>query len=163
MYNPANGSKPEKVLPDVDEGAGAGCSGVGPGGQHLKISIIPNGKCQQPEGKPGAERELHVESPRCNGLLKRILSASPFLVRFCRRRVVRYFEYDREKHDDARSISKMNTTSFRLVQTLSWSNRPTSSIRCIMLWKNYQFACSRCVAGYYFYSQENRLMDMVNF
>jgi hypothetical protein len=28
MYNPANGSKPEQVLPDVDEGAGVRCSGA---------------------------------------------------------------------------------------------------------------------------------------
>jgi hypothetical protein len=31
MYNPTNGSKPEQVMPDVDEGAGARCSGAGPG------------------------------------------------------------------------------------------------------------------------------------
>jgi hypothetical protein len=29
MYNPANRSKSEQVLSDVDEGAGAGCSGAG--------------------------------------------------------------------------------------------------------------------------------------
>jgi hypothetical protein len=31
MYNLAKGSKPEQVLPDVDEGAGVGWSGAGPG------------------------------------------------------------------------------------------------------------------------------------
>jgi hypothetical protein len=30
MYNPAKGSDPEQVPPDVDEGAGAGCSGAIP-------------------------------------------------------------------------------------------------------------------------------------
>jgi hypothetical protein len=91
MYNPVNRSKPEQVLPDVDEGVGAGCYGASPG-QHLEVSILPRGKRQQPEGKPAAERELHVESPMCHGLLGRILSACPFLARLCRRRVVRYFE-----------------------------------------------------------------------
>jgi hypothetical protein len=52
-------------------------------GQHLKISVLPNGKRQRPEGKPGAEQELYVESPRCHGLSGRILSASPFLTRLC--------------------------------------------------------------------------------
>jgi hypothetical protein len=31
MYNPANRSKPEQVLSDVDEGARVGCSDTGPG------------------------------------------------------------------------------------------------------------------------------------
>jgi hypothetical protein len=34
---------------------------------------------------------------------------------------------DRQKHGDARSISRRNTMIFILVQTLSWSNSPTSS------------------------------------
>jgi hypothetical protein len=33
-------------------------------GQHLEISVLPNGKYQRPEGKLSAERELHVESSR---------------------------------------------------------------------------------------------------
>jgi hypothetical protein len=89
MYNPANGSKPEQVLSDVDEGAGVGCSGAGPGGQHLEVSVLLNGKRQRPKGKLGAERELHVKSSRCHGLPGRILSASPYLARLCRRRVIR--------------------------------------------------------------------------
>jgi hypothetical protein len=64
MYNPTNGSKPAQVLPAVDEGAGVGCSSVGPGGQHLEISVLPNGKRQRSEGKMGVERKLHVKSPR---------------------------------------------------------------------------------------------------
>jgi hypothetical protein len=98
-----------------------------PWGQHLDISVLPNSKRQRPEGKLGAERELHVESLRCHGLLGRILSASPFLARLCRRRVVRYLEYDREKRDDVKSILRMNAISFKLVQALSGSNRPISN------------------------------------
>jgi hypothetical protein len=41
MYNLANGSKPKQVLPDVDEGAGAGCSGTGPGGSILRSPSSP--------------------------------------------------------------------------------------------------------------------------
>jgi hypothetical protein len=36
MYNPADGSKPEQVLPDVDEGAGVGCYCAGPRGSTLR-------------------------------------------------------------------------------------------------------------------------------
>jgi hypothetical protein len=67
MYNPANGFKSEQVLPDVDEGAGVECSVAGPGGSILRSMSSPNDKCQRPEGKLGAERELHVESSRCHG------------------------------------------------------------------------------------------------
>jgi hypothetical protein len=49
MYNPADGSKPEQVLPDVDEGAGVGCSVAGPGGQHLEVSVLPNDKVSDPK------------------------------------------------------------------------------------------------------------------
>jgi hypothetical protein len=38
------------------------------------------------------------------------------------------FRVGSEKRDDTRSISKMNTADFRLVQTLLWSNSPTSNI-----------------------------------
>jgi hypothetical protein len=92
MYNPAKGSEPEQVPPDVDEGAGAGCSGAVPGGQHLEVSVLSSDEHQQPKGKLGAERKLHVKTPRCHGLSGRILSASPFLARLCRRRVVRYLD-----------------------------------------------------------------------
>jgi hypothetical protein len=36
MYNPAKGSEPEQIPPDVDEGAGARCSGTVPGGSILR-------------------------------------------------------------------------------------------------------------------------------
>jgi hypothetical protein len=61
-----------------------------PWGQHLEVSVLPSGKRQRSEGKLGAERELHVESSRCHGLLGWILSSSPYLARLYRRRVVRY-------------------------------------------------------------------------
>jgi hypothetical protein len=41
MYNPANGSKSEQVLFDVDERAGAGCSGASPGGSILRSPSSP--------------------------------------------------------------------------------------------------------------------------
>jgi hypothetical protein len=63
-----------------------------PWGQHLEVFVLPNGKRQRPEGKLGAEWELHVKSPMCHGLPGWILSASPFLARLCRRLVVRYLE-----------------------------------------------------------------------
>jgi hypothetical protein len=78
MYNPVNRSKPEQVLPDLDEGARVGCCDTGPG-----VSVLPNDKHQRPKGKLGVERELHIESPRCHGLSRRILSASPFLMCLC--------------------------------------------------------------------------------
>jgi hypothetical protein len=56
-----------------------------PWGQHLEVSVLPHGKHQRPEGKLGAERELHVEYPRCYGLPSRILSTLSFLTRLCRR------------------------------------------------------------------------------
>jgi hypothetical protein len=90
-----------------------------PWGQHLDVSVLPNGKCQRLEGKLDAERKLHVKSSMCHGLLRRILIAFPYLTRLCRCRVVRYLEYDQKKRDDARSISSMNTTSFRLIQIIS--------------------------------------------
>jgi hypothetical protein len=40
---------------------------------------------------------------------------------------------NREKYDDARLISKMNTVSFRLVHTILKSNNPTSSFCYIIL------------------------------
>jgi hypothetical protein len=61
-------------------------------GQHFEVSVLPNDKRQLPEGKLGVDREFHVKSPRCNGLLRRILSASPFLAHLYRCRVVRYLE-----------------------------------------------------------------------
>jgi hypothetical protein len=52
-----------------------------PWGHHLEVSALPRGKHQRPEGKLGVERELHVESPRCHGLFRQILSALPYMVR----------------------------------------------------------------------------------
>jgi hypothetical protein len=41
MYNPAKGSEPEQVPPDVDEGAGVGCSSAVPGGSILRSPSSP--------------------------------------------------------------------------------------------------------------------------
>jgi hypothetical protein len=49
MYNPANRSKPEQVLLDVDEGAGAGCSGAGPGGSILRSPSSPTANVSDPK------------------------------------------------------------------------------------------------------------------
>jgi hypothetical protein len=49
MYNPTKGSKPEQVLPDVDEGAGVGCSGAGPGGSILRSLFSPTAKVSEPK------------------------------------------------------------------------------------------------------------------
>jgi hypothetical protein len=46
-YNPANGSKPEQVLPDVDEGAGVECSGAG--GSILRSSSSPTVNVSDPK------------------------------------------------------------------------------------------------------------------
>jgi hypothetical protein len=61
-------------------------------GQHLEVSILSSDERQQPEGKLSAARKFHVETPRCHGLLGHILSASPFLTRLYRCRVVRYLD-----------------------------------------------------------------------
>jgi hypothetical protein len=51
---------------------------------------------------------------------------------------------------------------FRLVQALSKSNSRTSSI--VVLYCGKTMSClPRCIAGCYFYSQENRLIDMASF
>jgi hypothetical protein len=63
-----------------------------PWGQNLEVTVLSSGKCQRPEGKLGAERELYIEIPRCYGLLGRILSAFPFLARLCRCCIVRYLD-----------------------------------------------------------------------
>jgi hypothetical protein len=49
MYNPANGSKLDQVLPDVDEGAGVGCSGTGPGGNILRSPSSPTVNVSDPK------------------------------------------------------------------------------------------------------------------
>jgi hypothetical protein len=49
MYNPANGSKPEQVLPDVDAGAGVGCSDAGPGDNILRSSSSPTANVSDPK------------------------------------------------------------------------------------------------------------------
>jgi hypothetical protein len=49
MYNLAKGSKPEQVLPDVDEGAGVGWSGAGPGGSILRSPSSPTANVNDPK------------------------------------------------------------------------------------------------------------------
>jgi hypothetical protein len=49
MYNPAKGSKPEQVPPDVDEGAGAGCYGAVPGGSILRSPSSPATNVSDPK------------------------------------------------------------------------------------------------------------------
>jgi hypothetical protein len=49
MYNPINGSKPEHVLLDVDEGAGVRCSGAGPGGSILRPLSSPAANVSDPK------------------------------------------------------------------------------------------------------------------
>jgi hypothetical protein len=49
MYNPANRSKPERVLPDVDKGAGVRCSGAAPGGSILRSSSSPMANVSDPK------------------------------------------------------------------------------------------------------------------
>jgi hypothetical protein len=41
MSNPAKGSEPEQAPPDVDDGAGVGCPGAGPGGGILRSPSSP--------------------------------------------------------------------------------------------------------------------------
>jgi hypothetical protein len=41
MYNPAKRSEPEQELPNVDEGAGVGCSSAGPGDSILMSLSSP--------------------------------------------------------------------------------------------------------------------------
>jgi hypothetical protein len=65
---------------------------------------------------------------------------------------------DRKKHDYAKSISRMNTTMFRLIQTLSKNNNPTSSIVVLCCRK---IGCPWWVTDYYLYSLDNRLIDMI--
>jgi hypothetical protein len=51
---------------------------------------------------------------------------------------------------------------FRLIQVLSWSNNPMSNIAVLCYGKT--MSCfSRCVVDCYFYSQENRPIDMASF
>jgi hypothetical protein len=49
MYNPAKEFKPEQVLPDVDEGAGVGCSAAGPGGSILRSLSSPTINVSDPK------------------------------------------------------------------------------------------------------------------
>jgi hypothetical protein len=49
MYNPANRSKSEQVLPNVDEGAGVGCSNTGPRGSILRSSSSPTANVSDPK------------------------------------------------------------------------------------------------------------------
>jgi hypothetical protein len=61
-----------------------------PQGQRLQVFVFPDGKSQWPEGELSAVRKLDVKRQGWHGLLGRILSASPYLTRLCRYRVVRY-------------------------------------------------------------------------
>jgi hypothetical protein len=49
MHNPANGSRLEQVLPDVDEGAGVGCSSAGPGSSILRSLSSPKENVSNPK------------------------------------------------------------------------------------------------------------------
>jgi hypothetical protein len=49
MYNPANGFKPEQVLPNVDEGAGVGWFGAGLRGSILRSSSSPTANVSDPK------------------------------------------------------------------------------------------------------------------
>jgi hypothetical protein len=49
MYNPTNGSEPEQVLSDMDEGAGVGCSAAGPGGNILMSPSSPTANVSDPK------------------------------------------------------------------------------------------------------------------
>jgi hypothetical protein len=67
---------------------------------------------------------------------------------------------DREKHDYARSISRMKTVRFRLVHTLSKGNSLTPSIAVLCCRK---IICLGWVTGCYLYRLENHLIDMPSF
>jgi hypothetical protein len=49
MYNPANGSKPEQVLSDVDERAGVGCFGASPRDSILRSPSSPTANVSDPK------------------------------------------------------------------------------------------------------------------
>jgi hypothetical protein len=49
MYNPVKGSKPEQAPPDVEQGAGVGCSGAGPGGSILRSLSSPAANVSDPK------------------------------------------------------------------------------------------------------------------
>jgi hypothetical protein len=49
MYNTAHESKPEQVLPDVDEGAGVRCSGADPGDSILRSPSFPMANVSDPK------------------------------------------------------------------------------------------------------------------
>jgi hypothetical protein len=119
MYNPANGSEPEQVLSDVDEGAGVGCSGADPRGSILRSPSSPTANISDPKVNWMPRDGTSCRKFKVSWSSRTDLEYFPFLARLCRRRVVRYVEYDREKRDDARSISRINTVGFKLVQVIS--------------------------------------------
>jgi hypothetical protein len=49
MHNPIKGSKSEQEPPDVDAGAGVGCSGAGPGGSILRSPSSPAANVSDPK------------------------------------------------------------------------------------------------------------------
>jgi hypothetical protein len=63
-----------------------------PWGQHLEVSVLSSDEHQRPEGKLGAVRKLHVETPKFHGISEQILSISPFLAHLYRRLVVGYLD-----------------------------------------------------------------------
>jgi hypothetical protein len=71
-----------------------------------RVFIFPGGKHQQSKNELSVVRELYAECTRSHEPLRRILSTSPYLVRLCRRIIVRYFMLRSGKRDDARSISR---------------------------------------------------------
>jgi hypothetical protein len=131
-----------------------------PWGQHLQISVFPDGKGQWTEGKLSAARKLDVKQPWCHGLPGRILSASPFLACLWRCHVVRYLWWGSAEMRLCKINLKEGTTRFSLVQALSKSNGTMSSITVLCYGR---IGCPRWVAGCYLYGLENFLIDMASF
>jgi hypothetical protein len=88
------------------------------------------------------------------------LERSPFLARLCRCRVVRYLWWGSGEMWLRKINLKEGTTRFRLVQTLSKSNRPTSNIIVLCCGR---IGCPGWDVGCYLYKLKNRLIDMSNF
>jgi hypothetical protein len=49
LYNPTKGSKPQQLLPNVDKGAGVGCSDAGPEGSILRSPSSPTANVSDPK------------------------------------------------------------------------------------------------------------------
>jgi hypothetical protein len=76
-------------------------------------------------------RTFHDDHPHLS-----LMSPSSADCRYmCRCLIVRYLEYDQREHKSMRSILREhNAWGFRLIQTLTWSNTPTSSINILCYW-----------------------------